>query len=133
MATPSVSACIGIDIGGTNLRSALVDSDGVIVESERCQTAIHLGKDNFLERLLSAISGLRKRGEILGEEVRAIGMGIPGLIDGSGLVLSSVNLEPCLRCSCPEGKDSQGRTRGWRRHPRRLCAGAGNLSFGFKG
>ena len=96
MSTPSVSACIGIDIGGTNLRSALVDSDGVIIESERCQTAIHLGKDNFLERLFSGISGLRKRGEILGKEVRAIGMGIPGLIDGSGLVLSSVNLDPLV-------------------------------------
>lgn len=90
------TACIGIDIGGTNLRFALVDGCGAIIERERYPTEIHLGKDNFLDRLFNGISELRKRGASLGRDIRAVGMGIPGLIAGSGLVLSSVNLEPIV-------------------------------------
>lgn len=90
------TACIGIDVGGTNLRFALVDGRGAIIERERYPTEIHLGKDTFLDRLFNGISELRKRGSAIGREIRAVGIGIPGLIAGSGLVLSSVNLDPIV-------------------------------------
>jgi glucokinase len=83
---------IGVDIGGTNLRLALVDSRGGVAAREKLQTDIHLGRDGFLDRLLSGISMLRVRGEQSGGRVSAAGIGVPGLIDASGLVLSSVNL-----------------------------------------
>ena len=95
-------ACIGVDIGGTNLRFALVDNHGVITARDRCHTGIHLGKESFLERLIAGISELRTRGENLGRDVRAVGMGIPGLIAGSGLILSSVNLHPIVGLNLQE-------------------------------
>lgn len=87
-------ACIGVDIGGTNLRFALVDQDGSVLATERCKTGIEAGRDRFLDRLLDGISRIGKRGEELGRDVRAVGLGIPGLIARSGLVFSSVNLRP---------------------------------------
>ena len=85
---------IGVDIGGTNLRLALVDRRGSIAAREKLQTDIHLGRERFLDCLLSGISMLRVRAEQTGARVQAAGIGIPGLIDASGLVLSSVNLPP---------------------------------------
>lgn len=96
------TACIAIDVGGTNLRFALVDGYGAILEKERYPTEIHLGRENFLDRLFNGISELRKRGSAIGRETRAVGMGIPGLIAGSGLVLSSVNLDPIVGLNVQE-------------------------------
>lgn len=94
MAIISETACIGIDIGGSNLRFALVDEQGSILATERCKTEIHLGRDSFLDRLVSGISLIRVRGEERGRNVRAVGIGIPGLIAKTGFVFSSVNLKP---------------------------------------
>ncbi|HLO26776.1 MAG TPA: ROK family protein [Geobacteraceae bacterium] len=94
MAGSAECACIGVDIGGTNLRFGLVDGHGAIIDSERSLTEIHLGRDTFLEHLFRGIALLRQRGEALGMDVRAVGLGIPGLIAASGRIHSSVNLEP---------------------------------------
>ena len=102
MAAPSDRVCIGVDIGGTNLRCALVDTEGAVIASERSPTDIRMGQESFLKRLLRGISAVRNRGEAIGKEVRAIGMGIPGLIAGSGLVLSSVNLLPIVGLNLQE-------------------------------
>jgi glucokinase len=93
--TPSpTNACIGVDVGGTNLRLALVDSEGVILLRERRETAIVLGRDSFLARLVDGIAAIRRGASALGFDVQGVGLGVPGLLDASGVVLSSVNLRP---------------------------------------
>lgn len=94
MAGGNARASIGIDIGGTNLRFALLDEHGAIRLRERRQTDIDLGGESLLDRLVSGIAALRSGAESLGLEPRAVGMGIPGLIAGSGTVLASPNLRP---------------------------------------
>jgi glucokinase len=98
----SGKVCIGIDVGGTNLRFALVDDHGAIIAHEKQLTDILSGRNSFQARLLAGISNLRKSGEALGRDVRAVGMGIPGLIDYSGRVLSSVNLSPLVGLNVKE-------------------------------
>ncbi len=90
----AAKACIGVDIGGTNLRFALVGAQGTVHLRERGETEIALGRDRFLEKLGDGIAAVRKGAHDLGLEVCGVGMGIPGLIDGSGIVLSSPNLKP---------------------------------------
>jgi len=90
------NSCIGIDIGGTNLRFALVDHDGTILADERGSTDIHLGKEHFLERMGSGIAAMHEKGRNIGCDVRGVGMGVPGLIAADGLVHSSVNLQPIV-------------------------------------
>jgi glucokinase len=92
MAARPEKVWVGVDIGGTNLRFALVDENGSLLLRDRQRTEIGLGRESFLDRLVAGIDGMRQGAATLGAEVQAVGLGIPGLIAGSGLVLSSVNL-----------------------------------------
>jgi glucokinase len=94
MAARPEKVWIGVDIGGTNLRFALIDENGSLLLRDRQRTEIGLGRESFLGRLVAGIDGMRQGAATLGAEVQAVGLGIPGLIAGSGLVLSSVNLRP---------------------------------------
>ena len=85
---------IGIDVGGTNLRCALVYLSGSILERRRSASRIEEGRDVFCERLLSEISMLKAAAASLGALVEAIGIGVPGLIGLDGMVHSSVNMRP---------------------------------------
>ncbi len=85
---------IGIDIGGTNLRCALVDHKGSIFEHRRCASRIEEGRDAFCQRLLSEITALQDAAGVRGVSVGAIGIGVPGLIGRNGMVHSSVNMQP---------------------------------------
>ncbi|ABQ26265.1 ROK family protein [Geotalea uraniireducens] len=86
--------CIGIDVGGTNLRFALVDELGKVLFRERRSTEIHQGKEQFLKRFFSVIASLRTWADSSGKEIVAIGAGVPGLISNDGIIYSSVNLLP---------------------------------------
>ena len=85
---------IGIDVGGTNLRCALVDRNGSIMERRRCASRIEEGRIAFSERMLSEISMLKDAASLREELVEAIGIGVPGLIGRDGMVHSSVNMQP---------------------------------------
>jgi len=86
------TAVIGIDIGGTNLRCALVPASGAIIEFRRTASGIEKGREDFCSRLLASIAELRDRAADRGITVKAIGAGVPGLIDRNGLIHSSVNM-----------------------------------------
>jgi glucokinase len=85
---------IGIDVGGTNLRCALIDRSGSILERRRCASRIEEGRDAFCERLNSEISALKDAAGLRGVLVEGIGIGVPGLIGRDGMVHSSVNMRP---------------------------------------
>lgn len=85
---------IGMDVGGTNLRCALVAHNGNILERRRCESRIEEGREAFCGRLASEISALRDSAGLRGVPVEAIGIGVPGLIGRDGTVHSSVNLLP---------------------------------------
>jgi glucokinase len=73
---------IGIDLGGTNLRIALVSRHGEIIEKIKEPTS---------EELLESI--LAGTGKLFSEEVAGIGLGVAGLISREGRkVLISPNL-----------------------------------------
>ena len=71
------SLFIGIDVGGTNLRCALVDRSGGILEHSRCASRIEEGRDAFCERLFSEIYGLKDAAALRGEKVEAIASVFP--------------------------------------------------------
>ncbi len=85
---------IGIDIGGTNLRMALMSPDGGVVNRCRMPSLIAEGRDDFCGRMLRGVSDLRAEARSLGSGVVAIGAGVPGLVGNSGLIHSSVNMRP---------------------------------------
>ncbi len=100
---------IGVDIGGTNLRSALVDDSGKILELKKNQIRIDLGTRAAFERLAAQCLELSLSARRAGLEVGAIGLGVAGKIDkAAGKVLFSPNL-PAMD-NFPLGKELSERT-----------------------
>lgn len=86
--------CLGVDVGGTNLRCALIATDGSIVGRHTLATDIASGRNAFLDRLLGQLDTLKTEAGLQGRRVVAAGLGVPGLFSNDGVLRSSVNLLP---------------------------------------
>ena len=79
---------LGIDIGGTKVMLALVSAEGVTLKRNRMETRAEDGPRRVVER----IAGVARE-TTGGEEITAVGLGVPGPIDFSrGLVTLAPNL-----------------------------------------
>lgn len=85
---------VSMDIGGTNLRLALVSAQGEIVARFQSPCRISDGRSAFLENICHEYEQIRHYATKSEIAIAAVGAGVPGLIDKSGTVLSSVNLKP---------------------------------------
>ncbi len=73
---------VGVDLGGTHLRAALVDTrDGQVVTSLKEPTYAHEGHQAVMERMLSLIRTVLEVSGILIERIGGIGVGVPGTPD----------------------------------------------------
>jgi len=78
----SGNLAIGIDLGGTNLRAALVTRDGTVIKKKKEPTP---------ERILDSLFALSE--SFFSEDVAGIGLGVAGLIDRkSGIMINSPNI-----------------------------------------
>lgn len=83
---------IGVDLGGTNLRTALLNSEGDILAKTKVATQVSQGWNNVVAQIKDAVSRQRDVANELGLEVAAIGVGAPGIIQlESGVVVQSPN------------------------------------------
>src|SRR5215472_288619 len=83
---------IGVDLGGTNLRIAAVDSNGKVLEKTTTSTEVSRGRDQVIDAMCAAIqqtvTKLRGSGDLAG-----IGIGVPGIIElQTGMLRGSPNL-----------------------------------------
>src|SRR6478672_10949111 len=83
---------IGVDLGGTNLRIAAVDSSGKVLEKITTSTQVARGRDQVIDEMCTAILEVvgkqRSAGELAG-----IGIGVPGIIEmQTGTLRDSPNL-----------------------------------------
>lgn len=78
---------LGIDIGGTNLRGALVGRDGVLSRRSDTKSGAEAGISSVIENLLEFISEYEKYGP------SAISVGIPGIVDSKrGILTQAPNI-----------------------------------------
>ena len=80
--TPSVaqeSGAIGIDLGGTNLKLALLDGDNRIRARLTVPTGGAEGHGAVIERMIDGVSSLRAQNADI--DVEGIGIGVPGEVD----------------------------------------------------
>jgi len=83
---------IGVDLGGTNLRIAAVDSTGKTLEKITTSTEVARGRDQVIDEMCAAIQQiiLQQRGA---GELAGIGIGVPGIIEmQTGMLHESPNL-----------------------------------------
>ena len=83
---------IGVDLGGTNLRIAAVDTEGNLLEKITLGTQVSKGRDFVIGEMCDAIGSLTTRYASKGT-LCGVGIGIPGIIDKrTGLLRESPNL-----------------------------------------
>ena len=80
---------LGIDLGGTKVKTALVDSKGKILSAHKYPTNPEKGADGVIEDILKCIDGC------LGDNIQkaeALGIGIAAQVDLNGNVIDAPNL-----------------------------------------
>lgn len=84
-----MSHLIGIDIGGTNLRAAVISKDGNIVEIFKVENEVQKGTAYNLDKLINQIKSKWNH-----YEIEKVGVGAPGPLDlKAGKLLNPVNLK----------------------------------------
>jgi len=84
---------IGVDLGGTNIVSAIVDYRGKIVNSLKVQTLAEKGKENTIKRVIEAIHKNISQSNIAPGDIIGIGIGAPGPLDiKKGIINFAPNL-----------------------------------------
>ena len=79
---------IGVDLGGTNIRAAIVLADGTIQCMKKSESHPERGAEPVMETIISLIESLDGYEDCVG-----IGLGIPGPIDTkNGKIIVSTNL-----------------------------------------
>lgn len=82
---------VGIDLGGTSIRTALCDREGAVLSEGIKATLANRGEDEVLHRIFEAVE------ETVADEpwnrIACIGMGAPGPVDAeSGSIITTPNL-----------------------------------------
>ena len=84
---------IGVDLGGTNLRVAVVNANGSLLEKLTTGTQISRGRDRVISEMCDDIRALAAKFTSAGSEFGGIGIGVPGIIDmATGFLRESPNL-----------------------------------------
>ncbi len=83
---------IGVDLGGTNLRSALLSPEGNLLNKHSEPTHASDGWKKVVERLVHNIEQQKESAGRMGLSVAAVGVGAPGIIEAAtGVVVKSPN------------------------------------------
>ena len=82
---------IGVDLGGTNLRAAVVSAEGAILDQFQISAPRGEGRDKIVAGMVEGVKKVREgRGDA---SLAGIGVGVPGLIElGKGLIHKAPNL-----------------------------------------
>ena len=84
---------IGIDVGGTNVKLALVDDKGNITYSNSVPTRAEMGYEYTVNNIKQAIRDLLVETKLSTKDIEGIGFGFPGQVDyKSGVVRLAPNI-----------------------------------------
>ena len=78
---------LGIDLGGTNLKSGVIDEVGNIIEQSTSPTNADEGINSVINKITDLIHDTEKR-----YKIKSVGIGVPGIVSDEGTVLISPNL-----------------------------------------
>lgn len=85
----TTSKAIGIDFGGTTIKSAVIHEGRLIAHGELIDTKLHAGAESLIDAILEVIAALRREHP----DVAAVGVGLPGFVDSvNGIVHALTNV-----------------------------------------
>ncbi|MGZ7444494.1 ROK family protein [Paenibacillus sp. TH7-28] len=79
-------SAIGIDIGGTGIKSALIGAGGAVRHFRTVPTEASRGRDALLTKLFGVIGEHRRTAEQEGLQLLGVGVGTAGTVDTSGTI-----------------------------------------------
>ncbi len=84
---------VGVDVGGTNITTALVDREGVFLERAKRRTPKEGDGEVALRAIAETVEQLLDSAGVQADACEAIGLGVPGLVDPeSGVVIFTPNM-----------------------------------------
>lgn len=121
---------IGIDVGGTNVKIALVDGDGKIIYSNSVPTYAQMGYEYTVNNIKQAIKDLMKKTNTSSKDIQGIGFDFPGQVDcKTGVVKNAPNIPGWVNVPIAQMIEEEFNI------PTRIdndvrCAALGELKFG---
>lgn len=121
---------IGIDVGGTNVKIALVDGEGKIIYSNSVPTYAQMGYEYTVNNIKQAIRDLMKETNTDAKEIEGIGFDFPGQVDyKTGIVKLAPNIPGWVNVPIAQMIEEEFNI------PTRIdndvrCAALGELKFG---
>ncbi len=84
---------VGVDLGGTNMSAAIVDSNNRAIRAVRRTTRAELGHESVLERIGEMVTRLGTEAGFKKKQIAGLGIGVPAAIDiESGIAVDAPNL-----------------------------------------
>jgi glucokinase len=84
---------VGIDLGGTNIKSGVVDNEGRPMSSVSVETHAEKGPESGLDNLAAAANATVKESGLSWDRIAAVGLGSPGTMNlQAGMLLDPPNL-----------------------------------------
>ena len=121
---------IGIDVGGTNVKIALVDGEGKIIYSNSVPTYAQMGYEYTVNNIKQAIKDLMKETNTEAKDIQGIGFDFPGQVDcKTGVVKNAPNIPGWVNVPIAQMIEEEFNI------PTRIdndvrCAALGELKFG---
>lgn len=121
---------IGIDVGGTNVKIALVDDNGKIIYSNSVPTYAKMGYEYTVNNIKQAIKDLMKETNTTPPDIEGIGFDFPGQVDcKTGVVKLAPNIPGWVNVPIAQMIEDEFHI------PTRIdndvrCAALGELKFG---
>lgn len=78
---------IGIDLGGTNVKYALIDNEGVFHFDGILPSMAEVSAEAVTGQLAEAVSQVKKVAALNGIDLKGVGIGTPGIVDETGRVV----------------------------------------------
>ncbi len=87
------SFIVGVDLGGTNTKIALISPSKKIVDRTTFYTALYKNKQGLIKRIADEVKNIITANKISLGDVKGVGLGLPGLIDPTnGIVFKLINI-----------------------------------------
>ena len=84
---------VGIDLGGTNIKTALVAQDADVMARTVIPTRASGGPDAVIERMIGSAHSVAEEADCTWDDVAAVGVGSPGFLDSrAGVIIHPPNL-----------------------------------------
>ncbi|MBO5208710.1 MAG: ROK family glucokinase [Lachnospiraceae bacterium] len=82
----------GVDVGGTTVKLGLFDINGNVLDKWEIPTRTENGGEKILPDIAASIEAKMTEKNIVKNDVAGVGVGVPGPVDGDGIVHKAVNL-----------------------------------------